>query len=484
MTIPSLYRMGGIALLVVATPFLTFADESWVDSKAKNIDSFLQEKFAQGNAGMVIGLVDEHGRRVFSAGKLDNGSDLQVDGDTLFEIGSVTKVFTALLLLDAERRGEMKLDDPVSKFLPEGITVPSRDGKLITLLNLAVQDSGLPFFPDNLRDKPPGELTLQEKKEGSDAYTLDKLYAAVSTFQLKQDPGSKFEYSNVGMALLGHAIERKAGSSYESLVVERICRPLKMHNTRITLPAELQARLATGHLDDGGRADHWHMQAMAPSGALHSTANELLSFLAANLGLTRSGLTPLLERMQVARHTGAPIFGKTAMPWVDERIYNPPGSEIWGHSGGGYGTVAFVAFDRKKRRGVVVLTNQMKVHPNGIGWILLQDMPLTQDNVPVREVVGVGIALDTDKATGLPRITAVFPKSPAGQAGLAVGLVIRQINDTSLRGKELNECVALLGGPAGSKLRLELVDAAQQAKVIELTRQKFLTIKDESPREK
>jgi CubicO group peptidase (beta-lactamase class C family) len=472
-----------LALLGLGGPVAVRAEESWVDSKAKNVEAFLRHAFAEGDAGMVIGLLDEHGRRVFSAGKLDNGTDQRVDGDTVYEIGSVTKVFTVLLVLDAVRRGELKLDDPVAKFLPEGVTVPSRGGKEITIFNLAVQDSGLPFFPDNLVDKPAKDLTLEEKKQGSDAYTLDKLYAGVSQFQLAQDPGARFEYSNVGMALLGHAVERRTGHDYESLIVERVCRPLRLESTRITLDSEQKSRFAVGHLDDGRRTEPWRLQAMAPSGALRSTANDLLTFLSASLGITSTELTPLLVSMTAVCHTDSPIFGRTAMPWVDERVYHPPGTELWGHAGGGYGTVAFVAFDRKNRRGVVVLTNQMKVHPNGIGWRLLQGVPLIRDNTPVREVVGVGIGLEIDSETSLPRITTVFPKSPAGQAGLSSGLLIRQINDKSLQGKSLADCVALLGGPSDSEVRLALVDAQQKERKVELKRQKFLTIKDEAPLE-
>ena len=454
------------------------AKERFADAYADAIQSLLRDKFAESNAGMVIGLLDEHDSRVFSAGKLDNGSDRKVDGDTVFELGSVTKVFTALLLLDAVRRGEMKLDDPVAKYLPKRVKVPAHGGKEITLLNLAVQDSGLPFHPDNLWDKPVKEFTLKEIKEGSDAYTVEKMYAFLSGYNLTHDPGASFEYSNVGMALLGHAMERKTGADYESLVVDRICRPLKMDNTLITLPPALKAHLARGHLDDGTPSEHFHLQAMASAGSLLSTANDLLKFLSANLGFSQSHLTPLMADMQVNRHTGSPIFGNTAMPWVDERVYNPPETELLGHAGGGYGNVAFVALDKKKRRGVVVLTNQMKAHPGGIGWTILQGMPLTQENITflVREIVGLGIGLDTDQKTGLPRIMTVYPKSPAGEVGLSVGLVIQKINGTSVEGKSLNECLGMMGGPVETKVRLELFDPERKkTRTVELARQKFLT---------
>ncbi len=465
-------------LLLLVAPLPATAKERFAEAYAEAIQSLLDDKFAASNAGMVIALLDEQGSRVFSAGRLDNGSDQEVDGDTVFELGSVTKVFTALLLQDAVRRGEMKLDDPVSQYLPERVTVPALGGKEITLLNLAVQDSGLPWHPDNLSDKPIKYLALKELKEGSEAYTVEKMYAFLSGYKLKQVPGASFQYSNVGMALLGHAIERNTGADYESLVVDRICRPLKMENTRITLPPALKARLARGHLDDGTSSEHFNLQVQAPAGSLLSTANDLLKFLSANLGFSQSPLTPLLEEMQVNRHTGSPMFGKTAMPWVDSGVYNPPGAELLGHAGGGYGTVAFVALDRQKRRGVIVLTNQMKVHPGGIGWTILQGMPFTRENITflVREVVGIGIALGTDEKTGMPRIMTVYPKSSAGEAGLTVGLVIQKINGTSVEGKSLQECLGMMGVPVETKVRLELYDPQRkETRTAELARQKFLT---------
>jgi S1-C subfamily serine protease len=135
-------------------------------------------------------------------------------------------------------------------------------------------------------------------------------------------------------------------------------------------------------------------------------------------------------------------------------------------------------FDKKKRRGVVILSNQMAVNPSGVGWAILQGMPLTRENISyfVREVVGVGVALDADKKTGLLRITTVYPKSPAGQAGLSAGLLIQKINGISVEGKEVGECVAMLGGPLGGTVQFEISNPdGKETRTIEVTRQKFLT---------
>ena len=229
-------RVIGFTFLLTAFS-LRAAAEEFTDA----IHAFLQQRVEveKRDVGMVIGLVDEHGTRIVSCGKLDNGTDQEVNGDTVFEIGSVTKTFTALLLQDMVERGQMKLDDPVAKYLPKSVRVPIRNGKEITLLQLATHTSGLPTTSVT--------WTPRRAENPRAEYTIERMYDFISGYQLTRDPGTKYEYSTVGMALLGQAIALKAGTDYESLVVDRICRPLGMDSTRITLTPELKNRFATGH---------------------------------------------------------------------------------------------------------------------------------------------------------------------------------------------------------------------------------------------
>src|SRR5262249_27163228 len=193
------------------------------------------ETFDHKNFGMVIALWDENGPKIFSAGKLDNGTDREVDADTVFDICSVTKAFTTLLLEDMVDRGQMQLDDPLAKYLPETVKLPIRDGQAITLRNLAAQDTGLPHDPDNNSPRSRSMLNPFE------SYTADEAYSFLSHYTLPQRPGTDFVYSNLGMALLGHAITGVAQTDYESLVVSRICTPLGMSSTRITLTEDLKS---------------------------------------------------------------------------------------------------------------------------------------------------------------------------------------------------------------------------------------------------
>lgn len=240
MNIQRIVRFIRFAPILSLIPFPALAEDF-----TNAIHAFLQHRVEVDKVcvGMVVGLVDEDGSRVVSYGQLDNGTDQEMNGDTVFAICSVTKTFTGLLLQDMIEREEMKLDDPVAMYLPQSVRMPTRNGKEITLRQLATHSSGLPKWPD--------DLNPSRADHPYDDYTAEKFYADLSGYKLTRDPGAKFEYSSVGMGLLGHVIALKAGTNYESLVVDRICRPLKMGSTGITPTPDLKSRNATGHNDLG-----------------------------------------------------------------------------------------------------------------------------------------------------------------------------------------------------------------------------------------
>ena len=465
--------------LLFAAQFPAAAQNSFTDAEADGIKVFLHDNFRQTNACIVIGLADQRGNKIFSAGKLDNSTDRDVNGDTVFFIGSVSKTFTTLLLQDAVERGEMKLDDPVAKYLHSSIKMPTHGGKEITLLDLATHTAGFPINPDN--------MTGANDKEQYETYTVEKMYAFLSDYKLTRDPGTEFEYSNVGMALLGHVIALRTGTNFESLVVNRICHPLHMDSTCITLSPELKARLAMGHDDSGKPSPPWKLQAYSPAGNIHSTANDLLKYVSANAGLAPSSLTPLMKETQVVRFkdsrgladvSGFGVFGRTAMDWVDRAAYQPTGMELLGHAGGAGSYHAWVGFDKKQRRGVVVLTTANDVSSEAIGWTLLQRLPLKRQNANefAKEIMGLGFAFGLDEKTHALLVTKVYPQSPASGAGLSAGLIIQKIENVSTVGKTVAECAVLLHANGSPKVRLELVDPERkQTNTVELMRGRFLT---------
>jgi len=297
--------------------------------------------------GIVAGLIDSQGSRVIGYGQLDQKSPGTPGADTVYEIGSVTKVFTSLVLADMVERGKVALDDPVAKYLPSSVTMPSRNGKQITLVDLSTHTSGLPRVPSNLK---PADVNNPYAD-----YTVENMYAFLSGYQLTRDPGAKYEYSNLGGGLLGHVLALREGKDYETLLRERVLTPLHMTSTGIKLTPDERARLAPGHTESLDRTSNWDVPTLAGAGALRSTGHDLLLFLSANLGYTRTPLAPAMEfqRTAVRRPTGVPNL-QIALGW---HILEHNSNEIVWHNGGTGGYRSWVGFDLKKRIGVVVLSN-------------------------------------------------------------------------------------------------------------------------------
>ena len=316
------------------------------DSEIRKILVERIDTYHQG-VGIVVGVVEPQGRRVVAYGSLDKGDPRPLNGDTIFEIGSTTKVFTSLVLADMVQRGEVALADPVAKYLPAEAKVPERGGRAITLVDLSTHTSGLPRMPSNFRPKDPANPYAD--------YTVDQLYQFLSSYQLTRDIGSQFEYSNLGGGLLGQALAHRGGVDYEALVRSRITGPLGMNSTGITLSPEMKARLALGHNDKLVTVPNWDLPALAGAGALRSSVNDMLTFLAANLGYVKSPLAPAMAAMlSVRRPTGAPGGGEIGLGWL---ITKPSEDEIVWHNGGTGGYRSFIGYDAKSRVGVVVLSN-------------------------------------------------------------------------------------------------------------------------------
>jgi D-alanyl-D-alanine-carboxypeptidase/D-alanyl-D-alanine-endopeptidase len=300
--------------------------------------------------GIVVGIVGPNGRRVISYSHLNQGDPRPMDGDTVFEIGSVSKVFTALLLADMVQRHEVALTDPVTKYLPAGVKVPERNGRSITLVDLATHTSGLPFMPNQLPtfDDPVGEKN-----------SVAQLYQFLSRYQLTRDPGTEWDYSNIGYWLLGEALASRARTDYESLLLARVTGPLQMTSTAVTLSPALKAKLAVGHnavLQPARSFSSVSIYADMPAaGGLLSTVNDMLKFLSVCLGYERS---PLASSMSAMLSGHRPIGGgeEQALGWV---VNGKSDDQLITHDGFTWGYASYVAWDPASRVGVVVLSNQL-----------------------------------------------------------------------------------------------------------------------------
>ena len=337
-----------IAAPVKAAPTADTGPSPWAAPSDAAIDQILNERIdvQKQGVGIVVGLIDEHGRRIISEGAFDQTDDRPVGADTLFEMGSITKVFTATLLTQAVERGEVKLDDPVAKYLPADVKVPERGGKQITLRDLALHVSGLPRMPDNFAPKDPDNPYVD--------YTDKEMFAFLNGYSLPRDIGSKWEYSNLGVGLLGEALARRAGMSYEALLKTRILDPLGMTSSGITLTPDELHRFAIGHDGYLRPTAHWDLAAMAGAGALRSDANDMLTFLSANIGLTKTPLKSAMDATLAVKRVPNMPNNEQALGWDVRK--SPYGDIIW-HNGGTGGFRTFIAFNPTAKVGIVVLTN-------------------------------------------------------------------------------------------------------------------------------
>lgn len=307
---------------------------------SERVEKAAQERIAAGTyRTLVFAIVDGDKSEVVAFGRLADGK--ATDGDTVYEIGSITKTFTATLLAEAVLAGRVTLDTPLSRLLPE-FKIPSRGGKEITLGELAMQNSGLPRLPSNIRPKDPENPYAD--------YDASKLGAFLAGYELPRDPGAAYEYSNLGFGLLGYALAHAKNTTYGPMTAQEIFKPLGMTMSGTVLTEAMRSHLAPGHLASGAPVKNWDFDALAGAGAIKSTANDMLRYLMANMGL---GASPLSAAMQLAQQPRSNAVGamRIGLAWMTT------GSGIVWHSGETGGYAGFVGFAADRRHGVVILTD-------------------------------------------------------------------------------------------------------------------------------
>jgi CubicO group peptidase (beta-lactamase class C family) len=356
--------------------------------------------------GIVVGLLESDGTmHCVTYGKSGGADERPLDGNTVFEIGSVTKVFTATLLADMVRTGDVRLRQPVHELLPDSVVVPVWKDTMITLEDLVSQSSGLPRLPTNIHPKSMANPYAD--------YTVSDLYSFLSNYQLTRAPGTKYEYSNLGMGLLGHALCLRAGKPYEALVRERVLDSLGLQDTRVTLNADQQKRFAAGHDGNGKVTAYWDLPTLPAAGALRSTANDMMRFLAAVLDSNSSHLSFDIRRTLYPIHMAGNSRVTIGMAW---HRMNAEGAELIMHNGGTGGFRSFIGFDPAMRAGVVVLANGAN-EIDDIGFHLLRPL------IPLRPPMArrVEVKVDSTRLKGLVGRYALTP---------SFGFTITQNGDT------------------------------------------------------
>jgi D-alanyl-D-alanine-carboxypeptidase/D-alanyl-D-alanine-endopeptidase len=316
------------------------------------------------NTGIVVGIIDGDKTQYYSYGIRSLTGKEPVDEHSVFEIGSITKTFTGIILADKVINGKMNLDDPLQKYLPEGVTAPTRNGASIKLVHLSNHTSSLPRMPGNFNPANPANPFAD--------YTEKQLYDFLKSYALPRDIGSKYEYSNYAAGLLGHIMATMQGTTYEALMIDVIAGPLGMQNTRIAFTPNMKKNLAMGH-HDGIQVENWDLTTLAGAGAIRSTTVDMLKYLRANMGKGKSKLYPAMQLShRNSRAEGAnPIVG---LGW--HTAASPDIDIVW-HNGGTGGYRTFAGFIKGGDRGVVVLSNST-VSIDDIGLHLLNPKaPLT-----------------------------------------------------------------------------------------------------------
>ncbi len=311
--------------------------------------------------GMVVGVYDAGEEMIRGYGGKKTGPD------TVYEIGSVSKVFTGILLASLARDGTVRLDQPVAELLPAGAVVPASGDRQITLVDLSTHSSGLPRMPDNFAPKDPRNPYVD--------YTAERMLEFLGRVKPARAPGEGYEYSNVGAGLLGWALARKAGKSYEELLAERITGPLGMRSTAVALTPGMKERLAPGHDALGRPEGNWDLTAFAGAGGIRSTAADMMLFLKANLTPTPSSDTLAFARE--IRYT-PPDAGahRLGLGW-----HVSPAGILW-HNGQTGGYHSFVAVDVAHRRAVVILADTATGDVDALGDEMLR--MLAGENVEPR----------------------------------------------------------------------------------------------------
>lgn len=317
-----------------------------------------QERIDEGyHLATVIGVVDATGERYFGFGSLTETVNTPPDKNTIFEIGSITKIFTSTLLADLQVNGVVDLQEPIEKYLPVFSNLQQGEDDPITLEQLSVHTSGLPREPLNMDGGDDDRYAT---------YTSSDLKKFLSDYRLNADNHGSYQYSNLGVLVLELAIEEATGRTYEALTDERVIRVLGMSDTFFDIPASKRPRLAAPfrYGQPVGELDVGEFQAM---GGLRSTARDMLQFLRAELGLKNTSLRPAFELSQKSRYADDEI--EMGLGWHILRRAES-GKTIHYHTGGTNGYVSFAGFDRDARVGVVVL-NSGRRHFSDLGFRLL-----------------------------------------------------------------------------------------------------------------
>lgn len=314
--------------------------------KMNKISEIIEHKLAieKQGVGVAVVIIENNKISYLNLGLAKKDPKQLIDSTTLFEIGSISKTFTAMALASMVNEGKVKLTDPVQQYLPTNIKLPIKNGKAITFLSLANHSSGLPRLPTNMPFADPLDPYAD--------YTVDMMVEFLNNYNLPREVGEKSEYSNLGVGLLGHVLALIDNKSYQALINDRVLNQLKMNNTFVELPAEKLQHFSDGHNDQLNSTKHWQLTTLAGAGAIKSSAADMALYL--NNNMNQLSLNKDINLSQKITADFDENSTKIALAWL--KISNK-NFQYYMHNGGTGGFRSFIGFDKDKQKGIVILAN-------------------------------------------------------------------------------------------------------------------------------
>jgi CubicO group peptidase (beta-lactamase class C family) len=311
----------------------------------KQVDEIARPYIQKANTvGLSIGVFKNGQISIYNYGETARDNKQLPTAGTIYEIGSITKTFTATLLAYYANEGKVKLTDPITKYLPDSVKTNAALNA-VTLQTLSNHTSGLARIPENLQFDSASAANPYK------SYNKKLLYSYLKTCKLNSKSGEQYAYSNLGVGLLGTILSQVSGKMFDQMVQEVICIPLAMKNTVQHLSALQLPHFTKVYSQYGDPTVAWDFDALAACGALHSTVNDLLIYAKANM---ISGTDKLSKAFELTHQITYSKDAKIALGW---HIILVDGVEYIFHNGGTYGSSSFLAFNSDKKLAVVVLSN-------------------------------------------------------------------------------------------------------------------------------
>lgn len=333
----------GLDTMVKKREAVTKTDNPLTSDLDKKVDSATRLYLVGNNiSNLAIGILHADKAITYGYARVDSNNLSIPSSKSLFEIGSITKTFTATLLAEFILKGNVKADDPVNLYLPDSIPALQYNGKAITLKHLVNHTAGLPRLPINI-------FLNANSSDPYSSYTNEKLFYWLKSFQLNKEPGKVYEYSNLGVGLLGVILERIAGKSFESLLLDNICKPLKM---KYTMQHNVTGGLVQGFDASGKRAEPWSFQALTAAGGIRSCITDMLLYAKAQVNKNRYLLSEAIQLTHQTTFKNGDT--EVAMGWHAFSIHQ---NEYLAHEGqtGGYNSI--MIFNTNTGNAVVILVN-------------------------------------------------------------------------------------------------------------------------------